>query len=287
MNIGSENSRYVTFIPPTTNEVIKLRISDHPSNENEWGEKELTGLPNRRYSIVIFSNKSMPNESNKDVKYLPWRSYSAQNIPVYEITFNRFYLIETFSLLKTILETIYNGGSPEKTTNNVSENKQLKSNNSMKQTIRLTESELKNVIKEVVNEVTDYGNNIFGSSHMNDIFRDKSLDDYTNKEYIQLIELRSKVINDILGRQDQTENYKNKRYDVIYLYGTLKDRYDDIVKVKEFYNQNGWDISAKEDIGWSGYNKYPRVELKVLKLNQPSIDKLSESVTKVIYKYLH
>lgn len=92
MNIGSENSRYVTFIPPTTNEVIKLRISDHPSNENEWGEKELTGLPNRRYSIVIFSNKSMPNESNKDVKYLPWRSYSAQNIPVHEITFNRFYL---------------------------------------------------------------------------------------------------------------------------------------------------------------------------------------------------
>lgn len=118
MNIGSEKSRYVTFIPPTANEVIKLRISDHPSNENEWGEKELTGLPNRRYSIVIFSSKSMPNESNKDVRYLPWRSYSAQNIPVHEIAFNGFYLIEAFSLLKTILETIYNGGSPEKTTNN-------------------------------------------------------------------------------------------------------------------------------------------------------------------------
>ena len=153
MNIGSENSRYVTFIPPTTNEVIKLRISDHPSNENEWGEKELTGLPNRRYSIVIFSNKSMPNESNKDVKYLPWRSYSAQNIPVHEITFNRFYLIETFSLLKTILETIYNGGSPEKTTNNVSENKQLKSNNSMKQTIRLTESDIRRMVMEAMNEL--------------------------------------------------------------------------------------------------------------------------------------
>lgn len=157
----------------------------------------------------------------------------------------------------------------------------------MKQTIRLTESELKNVIKEVVNEVTDYGNNIFGSSRMNAIFRDKSLDDYTHKEHIQLIKLRRKVISDILGRQDQSENYTNERYNVIYLYGTLKDRYDDIVKVKEFYNQNGWDVSAKEDIGWSGYNKYPRVELKVLKLNQPSIDKLSESVTKVIYKYLH
>src|SRR5574344_730679 len=84
MEDGSKTSRYVTFIPPNGQEVIKVRISDHPSNEYECSEKEKTGLPNRRYSIVIFSNKSMPIESKANVKELNWKNYLAQNVPVYE-----------------------------------------------------------------------------------------------------------------------------------------------------------------------------------------------------------
>lgn len=110
---GSKSSHYLTFIPPNNQEVIKLRISDHPSNEHEWKEKEMTGLPNRRYSIVIFSNKSMPNESVQNIKELKWVSYISQNIPVHEKSFNRYYLNETYEILKKILLSIFNGGSPE------------------------------------------------------------------------------------------------------------------------------------------------------------------------------
>ena len=113
MNEGSLTSRYVSIIPPNGNKVIKIRISDHPSSSNEWGEKELTGLPNRRYSIVIFSRNSMPNETKQGVKELNWENYTAQGIPVYEKTYNRYYLKETFGSLITILKSIYQGECPE------------------------------------------------------------------------------------------------------------------------------------------------------------------------------
>lgn len=135
MNEGSKTSMYVTFIPPSGKEVIKLRISDHQSTQDEWGRNELTGLPNRRYSIVLFSKKSMPTESKQGIKELKWKSYMAQKIPVYEKAFNRYYLHETFNTLKTILLSIYQGGCPEDRSIpiNLNENKQYKYNrNNMK-----------------------------------------------------------------------------------------------------------------------------------------------------------
>lgn len=119
---GNKTSKYVTFISPNGQETIKVRISDHPSNEYEWSEKELTGLPNRRYSIVIFSNKSMPNEFKENIKELNWKNYFAQNIPVYEKAFNRFYLSETFEKLKSILLGIYQGYNPEDNTLSINTN---------------------------------------------------------------------------------------------------------------------------------------------------------------------
>jgi hypothetical protein len=142
---GSDTSGYVTFIPPSGTEVIKVRLSDHPSTIEEWEPNELTGLPNRRYSIVIFSNKSMPNESKQNLKELDWKSYKSQNIPVYEKTFNRYYLKETFPKLISILQTIYQGGVPEDkslpvniTENNITSKNESKIMNK-KQVIRLTE----------------------------------------------------------------------------------------------------------------------------------------------------
>lgn len=147
---GSKSSHYLTFIPPNNQEVIKLRISDHPSNEHEWEEKEMTGLPNRRYSIVIFSNKSMPNESVQNIKELKWESYISQNIPVHEKSFNRYYLNETYEILKKILLSIFNGGSPEdkSITIKINENKI-----NMKRTIRLTESDLNKIVKSSVHKI--------------------------------------------------------------------------------------------------------------------------------------
>lgn len=155
---GSNTSSYVTFIPPSGNEVVKVRLSDHPSTIEEWEPNELTGLPNRRYSIVIFSNKSMPNESKQKLKELNWKCYKSQNIPVYEKTFNRYYLKETFPKLISILQTIYKGGAPEDKSlpvNITENNQQINENKTMnkKQTIRMNEAQLKRVIAEAVKRV--------------------------------------------------------------------------------------------------------------------------------------
>ena len=155
---------YVTFIPPSGKEVIKLRISDHQSTQDEWGRNELTGLPNRRYSIVLFSKKSMPTESKQGIKELKWKSYMAQKIPVYEKAFNRYYLHETFNTLKTILLSIYQGGCPEDRSIpiNLNENKQYKynRNNIKKKLIRLTEADLHRIVnrsvRNVLNEYADW-----------------------------------------------------------------------------------------------------------------------------------
>lgn len=110
---GSKTSRYINFITPNDKEVIKLRISNFPSNENEWSDYELTGLPNRRYSIVIFSSYTMPTEYKKNIKELNWKNYSVLNIPVFEKTINRYYLKETFDNLKMIISDIFQGKHPE------------------------------------------------------------------------------------------------------------------------------------------------------------------------------
>lgn len=158
MNKGSQTSNYITFIPQNNNEVIKLRLSNHPSTEQEWGEKELTGLPNRRYSIIIFSNTSMPNESKQQIKETQWRSYLSHGIPVYEKCFNCLYLNETLPILLDILKTIYNGDKPEDETIsiNINENQEYKTNKSMKkQVIKLTEQDLHRIIKESVNTIME------------------------------------------------------------------------------------------------------------------------------------
>ena len=154
---GSESSGYVCFIPPSGNEVVKIRLSDHPSTIEEWNPKEISGLPNRRYSIVIFSNKSMPNESKQKIKELDWKSYEAGKIPVYEKTFNRYYLKETFPQLLAILQAIYRGVAPEDNTlpMNITENKETNENRKMnkKQTIRLNEAQFNSLVKESVKRV--------------------------------------------------------------------------------------------------------------------------------------
>ncbi len=86
---GSPTSCYVVIIPPNRKEVIRIRLSDHPSTKDEWVAGEITGLPNRRYSIVIFSNKSMPLQSKQNVIETDWTNYDVEGIPVYEKCFNR------------------------------------------------------------------------------------------------------------------------------------------------------------------------------------------------------
>ena len=170
---GSPTSCYSNIIPPNGSEVIKVRLSDHRSTENEWGQNELTGYPNRRYSIVIFSMKSMPDESKQDIVETEWQSYLSNGIPVYEKCFNRYYLKDTFPKLISILQDIYSGGAPEDNTIRVdlTENKQHKTRYNMKKTIRLSESDLHRVIRESVKRVLR-----------------ESADDPTNPEYYRVLQ---------------------------------------------------------------------------------------------------
>ncbi|MBD5294108.1 MAG: hypothetical protein HDS20_04730 [Bacteroides sp.] len=155
---GSPSSFYLTFIPHNSNEVIKLRISDHPSSEREWGEHELTGYPNRRYSIIIFSNKSMPSESNQGLKELSWKSYMANNIPVYEKGYNQAYLKETYNSFKEIITMIFDGANPEDKTLriNLDENYNImySTDNAINQgTIIITESDICEIVENAFLEV--------------------------------------------------------------------------------------------------------------------------------------
>ena len=173
---GSESSGYVCFIPPSGNEVVKIRLSDHPSTIEEWNPKEISGLPNRRYSIVIFSNKSMPNDSKQKIKELDWKNYEAEKIPVYEKTFNRYYLKETFPQLLSILQAIYRGDAPEDNTlpMNITENKDISENIKMskKQVIRLNEAQLKQIVTETVKKIIKEG--LYGSPYHNSFTHDSA-----------------------------------------------------------------------------------------------------------------
>lgn len=216
---GSPTSCYSNIIPPNGSEVIKVRLSDHRSTENEWGQNELTGYPNRRYSIVIFSMKSMPDESKQDIVETEWQSYLSNGIPVYEKCFNRFYLKDTFPKLISILQDIYSGGAPEDNTIRVdiTENKQHKIRYNMKKTIRLSEKDLHRVIKESVKRVLKEDSNPYMgmstdimqlSEHLKGMFdvlynmTDKSLNpDITNfaNQTIQKLQPISNDINTFIG----------------------------------------------------------------------------------------
>lgn len=142
---GSPTSCYVVIIPPNRKEVIRVRLSDHPSTKDEWVAGEITGLPNRRYSIVIFSNKSMPLQSKQNVKETDWTNYDVEGIPVYEKCFNRIYLKDTIQTLLNILISIYEGKSPSTGSTQITKENKQNTNinkNMKKQTIKLNEENI-------------------------------------------------------------------------------------------------------------------------------------------------
>ena len=170
---GSPTSCYVVIIPPNRKEVIRVRLSDHPSTKDEWVAGEITGLPNRRYSIVIFSNKSMPLQSKQNVKETDWTNYDVEGIPVYEKCFNRIYLKDTIQTLLNILISIYEGKSPSTGSTQITKENKQNTNinkNMKKQTIKLNESQLRGLIKESIKAILN--ENTFESSRWMEIIEE-------------------------------------------------------------------------------------------------------------------
>lgn len=154
---GSPTSWYIVIIPPSKNEVIRIRLSDHPSTKEEWVEGEISGLPNRRYSIVIFSKKSMPIQSNQNVVETNWRDYEVEGIPIFEKCFNRIYLKDTIQTLLDILKSIYDGKSPSTNNTPIQENKNKQYINTSKTIMKLNEEQLRKLIRESITMVVNEG----------------------------------------------------------------------------------------------------------------------------------
>lgn len=134
-----------------------------------------------------------------------------------------------------------------------------------KKLIRLTESDLHSIIKESVNkvlhEVTDYGNNIFGSSYIGQAYNDKYGVGYG---YYELKRLARDVIEKFGNKTDFIENYTNNGTNA-YLYGNTEERRDDLMKIKEYCEKLGYSVNFTNVKRYSGYNKYPAVMIEFKK----------------------
>jgi len=133
----------------------------------------------------------------------------------------------------------------------------------MKQRIRLTETDLHRIIKEsvqnILKEVTDYGNNIFGSSRMNPTYKEKY--GVNREDYFELHMLARDIIEKFGNSTDRIENYTNDGI-YAYLYGNTQERQDDLMKIKEYCEKRGYLTNFTNITRYSGHNQYTAVKIE-------------------------
>lgn len=178
---GKWGSAYVVQIPNGDKEAIRNRWANHPSKETEWPLKEIDGLPNRRYSIFIYDEKTCPELAL--VAETKWKTYYSEGIPVYEKGFNVAFLNKTFNKMKNIIIQIYKGGSPQPNRLSIKINESKTNMNMKKNTIKLTESQLKKVIaesvKKVLKEWDEDSDSYYGGGLPDKYFDDEAPQDYS------------------------------------------------------------------------------------------------------------
>ena len=178
IGLGQEggNSFYNYFIPLNTDIVFLLRNSNHNNtNPYLYNRHEQLGRPNKRY-IVYFKNGN--TFSDNPITFLDAEHHS---IP-YDVNAldNETSVIAYLNSLKTLFE---NGETTFQPLPITTENKQYNKNTNMKQTVKLTESELRNVIaesvKSVLNEIgdTDKGQDALGQVYGRALRRAQMLGD--------------------------------------------------------------------------------------------------------------
>ena len=178
IGLGQEggNSFYNYFIPLNTDIVFLLRNSNHNNtNPYLYNRHEQLGRPNKRY-IVYFKNGN--TFSDNPITFLDAEHHS---IP-YDVNAldNETSVIAYLNSLKTLFE---NGETTFQPLPITTENKQYNKNTNMKQTVKLTESELRNMIaesvKSVLNEIgdTDKGQDALGQVYGRALRRAQMLGD--------------------------------------------------------------------------------------------------------------
>lgn len=121
-----------------------------------------------------------------------------------------------------------------------------------KDTTELT-NKIKKLKSKYINEVTDFGNNIYGSSSMNPTYKEKYGVD--KEEYYEIRSLIYNIKDNFLSGEDLVKNYTNNSTQ-LFLSGTVDERIDDINKIADYCKKNGFNVEFKDSYGWSGYNKY-------------------------------
>ena len=121
-----------------------------------------------------------------------------------------------------------------------------------KDTTELT-NKIKKLKSKYINEVTDFGNNIYGSSSMNPTYKEKYGVD--KEEYYEIRSLIYNIKDNFLSGEDLAKNYTNNSTQ-LFLSGTVDERIDDINKIVDYCKKIGFNVEFKDSYGWSGYNKY-------------------------------
>ena len=121
-----------------------------------------------------------------------------------------------------------------------------------KDTTELT-NKIKKLKSKYINEVTDFGNNIYGSSSMNPNYKEKYGVD--KEEYYEIRSLIYNIKDNFLSGEDLAKNYTNNSTQ-LFLSGTVDERIDDINKIVDYCKKIGFNVEFKDSYGWSGYNKY-------------------------------
>lgn len=148
---GRWNSGYKVIMPSDEMGYRRVRLANHPFELSEWPIHEEDGLPNERYSIFIYNEKTCPQFAN--VPETDWRSEYSEGVPIYEKGFNERYIKRLLPKLLRILALIYQGGvpQPDKLPLKIEESKINK--NMKKNTIKLNEDALRQIVAESVKKV--------------------------------------------------------------------------------------------------------------------------------------
>lgn len=103
---------YTRIISQDGNEVVSIRISDHTSTGGDFKSIEITGLPNRRYSLVI-SNEENTSDADDDYP-LMWRRRDIAGITLYEAIVSHNCLKNHWRYICSTLRRLYDGEHCEK-----------------------------------------------------------------------------------------------------------------------------------------------------------------------------
>ena len=132
----------------------------------------------------------------------------------------------------------------------------------------ITESRLRNMIRESVrralNEVTDYGNNIFGSANLNPSSKEKYGVD--SDDYYAIRHLIHDIIEKFGDKRDFIQNYAKDSV-CAYLWGDIEERRGTCDEIKRYCESAGFlaKFSEDEDIGY-GNNRTPLIKISFERL---------------------